>query len=365
MNNLNRLVEYGQSVWLDYIRRSYTRSGALAEQIERGVRGVTSNPSIFEQAIGESDDYDDAIRRLADQGRSALEIYEALAIEDIREAADQLRPLYDESAGVDGRVSLEVSPELAHDTQGTLADARRLRQAVDRPNLLVKIPATPEGIPAIRAAIAEGISINVTLIFSLAQYEQVFEAWLAGMEKALEQGRDLSAIVSVASVFVSRIDTAIDALIDKHHAPASLKGTAAVDNTRLVYARFTDMRQSARCQRVIEHSGHLQRPLWASTGTKNPDYPDTKYIDQLIGPETVNTAPLKTIEAFLDHGVVQHTIKQDLDGALERRHHLALAGIDIDKVLDGLLNDGVIAFSNAFEELIDRTEQKSRSITST
>jgi transaldolase len=358
MSKLAELAEMGQAVWLDYIRRSFTRSGALDGALKNGVRGVTSNPSIFEAAIGDSDDYDETIRALAGTGRSPQELYETLAIEDIREAADHMRPLYEQTKGLDGYVSLEVGPNLAHDTQGTLDEAIRLNRSVDRPNLLVKIPATPEGIPAIREAIARGISINVTLIFSIQQYEQVFEAWLSGLELALERGEDISRIASVASVFVSRVDSAVDRALDERGGPADLKGMAAVDNTRLIYARFNELRAAPRCGKILAQGAQIQRPLWASTGTKNPDYPDTLYIDQLIGPDTVNTAPIKTIEAFLNHGTVRRTIDLDLDGARERRARLAEAGVDLDQILVTLLDEGVASFAASFEKLILQIEEK-------
>lgn len=358
MEKLVELQKQGQSVWFDYIRRSFTRSGALRGVIQQGVRGVTSNPSIFEKAIDDGGDYDDEIRTLAAEGKSPLEIYETLAIEDIREAADLFRPLYEETEGVDGRVSLEVNPQLAADTQGTIAEAVRLYNAADRPNILIKIPATPEGIPAIEEVIARGISVNVTLIFSKAQYEACAQAYLSGLEKRLQASGSLSRIVSVASVFVSRVDTAVDELLGDLPKAAELRGQIAVDNARLIYARFLELFHGERWNRLADCGARVQRPLWASTGTKNPNYPDTLYIDSLIGPDTVNTAPPDTIKAFGDHGIAAPTIGRDLDGAARRVDRLAELGVDFPAVTQKLLEDGTASFSAAFTKLLEGIERK-------
>ena len=309
MSRLNQLTELGQAVWLDYIRRSFTQAGDLQALINQGVRGVTSNPAIFEQAIAGSDDYDEDIQRLAGENRTVNDIYEALAIEDIRQAADLLRPLYDRTAGRDGYVSLEVSPALAHDTAGTVADAKRLFAATDRANLMIKIPATPAGIPAIESVIAAGINVNVTLIFSLAQYEAAAWAYINGLEKLQKTGRSLGQTASVASFFISRVDTAVDAALEKI-GRSDLQGTTAIDNARLAYARFREIFAGEHWDRLAGAGARVQRPLWASTGTKNPAYADTLYVDSLIGPDTVNTLPPATLKAFIDHGRASRNHRQ-------------------------------------------------------
>lgn len=361
MTKLHELAELGQAVWLDYIRRSFIRAGDLRSLIEKGVRGVTSNPAIFEQAIAGSNDYDDDIRRLSGEGKSVGEIYEALALEDIRQAADLLRPLYDRTDGRDGYVSLEVSPTLAHDTEGTIADAKRLFAAVDRPNIMIKIPATPAGIPAIEAVIAAGVSVNATLIFSLAQYEAAAGAYIAGLEKLLEAGGALAKTASVASFFISRADTAVDAALEKL-GRTDLQGKIAVDNARLAYARFRERFAGERWERLSRAGARVQRPLWASTGSKNPAYSDTIYVDSLIGPDTVNTAPPATLQAFLDHGQVALTVDNDLKGARFRMAKLAELGINIESITRKLLDDGVAAFARAFANLMGGIESKRDSL---
>ena len=357
MTKLHELAELGQAVWLDYIRRSFIRAGDLQTLIEKGVRGVTSNPAIFEKAIAGSDDYDDDIKRFVGEGKSVGEIYEALALEDIRRAADLLRPLYDKTGSRDGYVSLEVSPTLAHDTGGTIADAKRLFAAVGRPNVMIKIPATPAGIPAIVAVIAAGINVNVTLIFSLAQYEAAAGAYIAGLEKRLEAGGVLAKTASVASFFISRVDTAVDAALEKL-GRNELPGKIAVDSARLAYARFRELFTGARWERLARAGAGVQRPLWASTGTKNPAYADTIYMDSLIGPDTVNTAPPATLQAFLDHGQAAITVDKDLEGARARIARLAELGVDLDAITKKLLDDGVAIFGKAFEDLMNSVESK-------
>ncbi len=357
MTTLNQLTELGQAVWFDYIRRSFTRAGDLQALIDQGVRGVTSNPAIFEKAIAGSDDYDADIQRLAGENRSVNEIYETLAIEDIRQAADLLRPLYDRTDGRDGYVSLEVSPTLAHDTDGTIADARRLFAATDRPNLMIKIPATPAGIPAITTAIADGINVNVTLIFSLSQYEAAANAYIDGLEKQLESGGKLARTASVASFFVSRVDTAVDAALE-NIGRSDLQGLTAIDNAKLAYARFTEIFAGDRWSRLALAGARVQRPLWASTGTKNPAYADTVYVDSLIGPDTVNTLPPKTLQAFLDHGKVGVTIDKDVEGARRRISALSDMGIHLETITQQLLDEGVAAFAKPFENLMKRIEEK-------
>jgi transaldolase len=324
MTNVHNLTQLGQSVWFDFIRRSFTDSGELQKLLDQGVRGVTSNPSIFEKAIAGSADYDADINRLIGEGKAVTEIYEALAVADIRAAADLLRPVYDDSHGDDGYVSLEVSPTLAHDTAGTIAEAKRLFAVLARPNVMIKIPATPAGIPAITAVIGAGINVNVTLIFLLAHYEAVAEAYLAGLEKLAAAGGDIGWVASVASFFVSRVDTLVDVVLTQT-GNSHLQGKIATDNTRLAYARFCELFSGDRWDKLVAAGARVQRPLWASTGTKNPAYSDTLYVDNLIGLDTVNTVPPATLDAFLDHGRVETTITADLVGAQARLAHLAEA----------------------------------------
>jgi len=357
MTKLYELSNLGQSIWFDFIRRSFTREGKLLALIEQGVRGVTSNPSIFEKAIAGSDDYDADIRRLAGEGKSVGEIYESIVLTDIQGAADPLRPLYDKTDARDGFVSLEVSPTLAHDTKGTIADAKRLFAAVNRPNLMIKIPATSAGIPAIEAVIAAGINVNVTLIFSLTQYEATAKAYISGLEKLLASGGSLARTASVASFFVSRVDTAVDDALEKL-GRIDLQGHAAVDNARRAYARFQEIFSGERWEKLARTGARVQRPLWASTGTKNPAYPDTIYVDQLMGPDTVNTVPPATLQAFLEHGRVASTIGLDLEGARARTAALLRAGVDLDAITEKLLVDGVDAFAKAFDGLMGSIAKK-------
>jgi len=363
MTKLHDLAGLGQAIWFDYIRRSFIESGELGELIAQGVRGVTSNPSIFEKAIAGSDDYDADMERLVGEGKSVEEIYEALAIEDIRGAADLLRGLYDETEGGDGYVSLEVSPTLAHETEATIIDAKRLFGAVGRPNVMIKIPATRAGMPAIEAVIASGINVNVTLIFSLEQYEGAAEAYIAGLEKLAADGGDVSRSASVASFFVSRVDTAVDRALEKV-GETELQGRIAVDNARLAYARFGEIFAGERWERLAGAGARVQRPLWASTGTKNPSYADTMYVDGLVGADTVNTAPPGTLKAFMDHGEVGITIDKDVEGAGARIAKLAGLGVDFDAITETLLEEGVAAFAKAFEGLLGSIETKRKELLS-
>ena len=294
MTKLHELHEHGQSIWVDYIRRDFLAQGELQALIDQGVRGVTSNPTIFEKAVASSADYDTDLQRLVAEGASVDAIYEALVLADIARAADILHPLYADSGGGDGYISLEVSPTLAHDTAGTIAEARRLHAALGRPNVMIKVPATAEGIPAITDLIGAGISINVTLIFSLAQYEAVVEAYMRGLERRAAAGEALDRIASVASFFVSRVDTAVDLLLAQQGLE-ELQGQAAIANARLAYARFKELFSGPRWAALAARGATPQRPLWASTGTKNPRLPDTRYVDSLIGPHTVNTVPPATL----------------------------------------------------------------------
>jgi transaldolase/glucose-6-phosphate isomerase len=362
MTKLHELGDLGQAIWLDYIRRSFITSGDLQALIDDGLRGITSNPTIFEKAIAGSTDYDDALHRLVEEGRTVEEIYEALVLADIRRAADLLRLVHGQTGGADGYVSLEVNPNLAHDTDGTIAEARRLFAALDRPNVMIKVPATPAGIPAIGTLIGEGINVNVTLIFSLAQYEAVAEAYIAGLERLAETGGDLSKIASVASFFVSRVDTAVDrALVGAQHA-ASLQGKIAIANSKLAYARFREIFSGERWERLAAQGARVQRPLWASTSTKNPLYPDTLYLDSLIGPDTVNTVPPATLNAFRDHGTVALTLEAGQDEARDQLDSLAELGIDLDAITQKLQDDGVAAFAHSFESLINTIAEKRKQL---
>jgi transaldolase len=365
MTKLHELAQLGQAIWFDYIQRSILSTGELKNLVDQGVRGVTSNPSIFEKAIAGSFDYDEDMVSLVDHGKSVVEIYETLAMEDIRHAADILRPLYVETRGLDGYVSLEVSPTLAHDTEGTISDARRLFAALDRPNVFIKVPATPAGIPAISTLIGEGININVTLIFSLAQYEVVMQAYLAGLEILAARGADVGHVASVASLFVSRVDVAVDPKLEPLGAK-ELLGTIAISNAKVCYERFREVFSGERWRKLTALGARVQRPLWASTGTKNPAYPDTLYVDSLIGSDTVNTAPPETIQAFLDHGQVAITIDTELEKAHQNLDQLKALGIDLDAVCDNLLTEGVVKFTKSFESLLrsiaDKREQLLSSI---
>ena len=346
------LAALGQSIWYDNIRRSLIESGDLRKLVEAGVLGVTSNPTIFERAIVGSADYDAALQRLVQAGKSVEEIYEALAIEDIRAAADVLQPIYEQTNGVDGYVSLEVSPKLAHDTERTVAEARRLFAQVGRPNVMIKVPATPEGIPAIQTLIGDGININVTLIFALEVYHAVMEAYLRGLELLAERGGDLARVASVASFFVSRVDTLVDSELEKLGNTA-LQGKIAIANAKLAYQAFRQVFSGERWARLQALGARVQRPLWASTSTKNPNYPDTIYVDNLIGADTVNTVPPATLDALQARATLALTIEQGLDEARAQLAELAALGIDMRAVTDQLLREGVASFAKSFEALMD------------
>jgi len=353
MSKLHDLAHLGQAVWYDYIRRAFLRSGQLQTLIDRGVSGVTSNPSILEKAIAGSADYDDALQTLVAQGLDVDSIYETLVLADIQEAADLLHPVFEDSEGVDGYVSLEVSPTLAYDTQGTIDQAKRLFAALDRPNILIKVPATPSGIPAIEALIGAGINVNVTLIFSLSHYRAVAEAYLAGLESWAQRGGDLSRVASVASFFISRVDTAVDAQLDELNVTnaTSLKGQIAIASSKVAYAAFQQLLSSPRWQKLAQQGARAQRLLWASTSTKNPQYPDTLYVDALIGPDTINTVPPATLTAFLDHGTVANTLAEGLGEAQAQLEQLAALGVELEAITQTLQEAGVASFAHAFETL--------------
>lgn len=368
MDRLRQIATLGQALWLDFISRDYLRNGKLAELVESGaVWGVTSNPTIFQKAISGSTIYDDAIADLARRGRSTNEIYEALAIEDIGAAADIFRPVYNETHGRDGFVSIEVNPHLAGDTEGTLADARRLYGTLQRPNIMIKVPATDAGLPAITTLIADGVNVNVTLIFSLAMYERVMDAYLLGLEQRHRAGKPLGLVSSVASFFVSRVDTLVDAIIDhrvKHGEPhlEPMYGLAAVANAKLAYAKFKQVFNGERFAQLRAGGARPQRPLWASTSTKNPKYPPTKYIDPLIGVNTVNTVPLPTLDAIREHSVVAQSIDSDLPRAEEVMRQLAGLKIEMEWVTACLLDEGLKLFSDSFDQLLGDIDKKRRQL---
>jgi len=368
LNPIQALQNYGQSVWLDYIRRSSITSGELQALVQDGVRGVTSNPTIFQKAIAGSTDYDAALNALEQcQDREAMSLYEQFAVEDIQAAAEILQPVYQQSQGRDGFVSLEVSPYLAADTEQTIAEARRLQQWVHRDNLMIKIPATPAGIAAIQQVISEGISVNVTLLFSQAVYEQVAEAYIRGVEAFAAQGGDVSRVASVASFFISRIDTAVDALITEKMKTAttqsecrllhSLLGKVAIANAKLTYQRYQEIYQSDRWQALANLGAQPQRLLWASTGTKDPQYSDVLYVEELIGPATVNTIPPATLAAFREHGQPRASLTE-LGAAQETIANLQSVGISLATVTDQLLAQGVRLFADAFDQLLSAVEKK-------
>ncbi|MBN1637176.1 MAG: transaldolase, partial [Deltaproteobacteria bacterium] len=357
MSKLHQLAKRGQTIWLDYIRRSLITSGELQALIDKGVRGVTSNPTIFEKAIAGSMDYDEDFRRLVDEGRSVKDIYEELALEDIRRSADILRPVYDETGGVDGYVSLEVSPSLSNDTAGTINEARRLFTLLGKENVMIKVPATPEGIPAIETLIADGINVNVTLLFSLNHYTQVVEAYLSGMEKLLKEGREMKNVASVASFFVSRVDTAVDSVLEKI-GNNKLQGTIAIANAKLAYDYFQKVISSERWKRLAAEGARPQRLLWARTATKNYAYSDTLYLDGLIGDYTVDTLSPATLQAFLDHGRVKAGLEANIALARERMDSLAALGVDLSAITENLLEKAVAAFAQSFEDLLQCISEK-------
>lgn len=366
-NPIEKLHSLGQSFWYDNIQRRLLEKGVLAAMIERGeIRGVTSNPSIFDNAISKSDDYDVALLSMGWAGLGKEEIFDVLALEDIRAAADLFRPLYEETAGGDGYVSLEVNPSLAYDTEASAEEAKRLWHLVDRPNLMVKIPATQEGLPAIREAIASGININVTLVFSLKRYAEVIAAYLSGLRSRREAGLPIDRIASVASFFVSRVDSKVDkrlAEIIRQEGPqaglaAGLSGKAAVANAKLAYQQFLEIFDSEDFKDLQSSGARIQRPLWASTSTKNPAYSDVKYVEELIGPDTVNTVPQNTLDAYRDHGSPSQTLAEDVEGARMALQSLADLGISMQQVTQELEDEGVQAFAKSFEDLLETIEER-------
>jgi transaldolase len=367
---MRELLDLGQSVWLDYISRDLMRSGKLSRFIaEDSLRGMTSNPSIFQKAIGDGGDYDVDILPLAEAGLDAVEIFDRLAIADVREACDAFAGVYGATGGVDGYVSIEVAPKHAHDAPTTLSEAHRLAEAVGRPNVMVKIPATKEGMPAIRQALADGLNINITLMFSLGDYEAVAEAYLQALEERVAAGRPLDGVHSVASFFVSRIDTLVDSWLEERAQQGgdperllALRGKLGVANSGVAYERFQEILGAARWRALADRGATVQRMLWASTSTKNPAYSDLLYVDPLIGPHTVNTLPEPTFEAFKDHGSVARTVDRDVEGAHAHMRALAAAGIDVDAATAKLQVDGVALFAAAYDDVVAVVDQRRRAL---
>ena len=385
MTKAQELQQLGQSIWYDNMRRALLESGEMQALIDQGICGVTSNPTIFDKAIAGSDDYDAAIAALLRQDKDDTEIYEALVFEDIRRTADLLRPVYDASNKVDGYVSLEVSPDKAHDSHGTVQEAKRFFAALERPNVMIKVPATAAGVSALRELIGVGINVNVTLMFSLAHYEAVAQAYIDGLEDYAASGGDVSTIASVASFFISRVDAAVDArleqlstdsnylatagqpvssqetaAIDTHGKPETfaLRGQIAIANAKQTYQRFQEIFSGSRWQALADKGARVQRPLWASTSTKNPDYPDTLYVDSLIAANTVNTLPPATLAALQDHATVEATLEQNLAKAHEHFDTLASVGIDFDAIAQDLQDKGITAFADSFRSLMESLASK-------
>ena len=366
MNPLVELHKFGHSFWYDNIHRRMLASGELKRMIdEDGLRGMTSNPTIFEKTIAGSADYDDTIRELVGRGFEVPEIYEALAVADIQAAADVFRPLYDRENGNDGYVCLEVSPKVAHDTQATIAEAAHLRNSVERPNLMIKVPATPAGIPAIEHLIANGLNINVTLMFASETYEQVAAAYIRGLEQRARAGRDVRQTASVASLFVSRVDTAVDKILEKTGAPEELLAKAAIANSRLLYQSYKEIFHGPRFAALRASGARPQRLLWGSTSTKNPKYSDVMYVEALIGPETVDTMPDVSIVAFRDHGRARATLEEGVEEASRTFERLAQAGVDVPAVMQQLQDDGVKLFADSFGKLMQSLASKREALLGT
>ncbi len=359
MNRLTALAQqYGQSIWIDFISRDALVSGELARFVEEGVLGLTSNPAIFEKAISAGRSYDADIAALAARGVPVLGIYEELALADIAAAADVMRPVYDRTDGLDGYVSLEVSPHLAHDTAGTIAAGKRLFAALNRPNVMIKVPGTPAGVPAIAELIGAGVNVNVTLLFALDAYEAAANAYLDGLESRAGAGRNVHAMASVASFFVSRLDTVVDKWLAGRPDEPALRGRAAIANAKLAYVRFERVFSGPRWERLAAMGARVQRPLWASTSTKDPHYPDTMYVDELIGPHTVNTVPPQTLVAFRDHGRLAQTVTEGVAEAQALMTQLAELGMDMDVVTRDLLEAGIKAFADAYDQLLAGLQAK-------
>jgi transaldolase len=358
-SRLHQVSELGQSVWIDFLSRKLVHGGGLARMLEEdAVVGVTSNPTIFQKAIAEGDAYDEQLREVLAEEDDPKEVFLKLAIKDVQDACDLLRPVWDGGAGQDGYVSIEVDPSLAYDTEGTIAEAQRLHELVDRANCFVKIPATEPGLPAIEEMLARGRSINVTLIFSLQRYGEVVEAFQRGLERLVERGGDPGPVASVASFFVSRVDTEADRRLEELGAPDELKGKLAIANAKLAYQRYKELHSGERWEALAAKGARTQRCLWASTSTKNPAYRDVMYVEELIGPQTVDTMPEETIRAFQDHGEVGLTLEREVDEARRVFERIAEAGVDYDDVVAVLEKEGVDKFSDSFKELLEGVRAK-------
>jgi transaldolase len=364
-NPLRQLERFGQAIWLDYIRRDLVVNGELRSLIEDdGLHGMTSNPAIFEKAISSSHEYDSDIQSMSFEGKTSKTILESITKHDVQMAAEEFRPLYERLDGKDGFVSLEVNPHLAHDTQSTLAEARRLWSALDRPNMFIKVPGTIEGLPAIRQLISEGINVNITLLFGLPRYRQVAQAYIDGIQDRLALGKDVRRVASVASFFVSRIDTMVDPMLEKIVAGGGEKaktagavhGQVAVACAKTAYQIYKEIFEAESFKKLAEKGARPQRVLWASTGTKNPTFSDVKYVEALVGPETVNTVPLETLDAYRDHGNPQSTLENDVEAAADTMDKLGELGIDIDVIAQRLEDEGVDKFNKPFDQLLETLE---------
>ena len=363
MNPLLELKQAGQSIWLDFITRRFISEGGLKALIDNdGLTGVTSNPTIFQKALSSGTEYDTAIQTAIRQDKPTPDIFWELAISDIQQACDAFKTVFLKTEGADGFVSLEVSPHLARDTKGTIAQARELFKRVNRPNVMIKIPATKEGLPAIEQCLGEGININITLIFALERYQQVIDAWLAGLEQLSKSGKSVKSVSSVASFFVSRVDTLVDGMLDKKTGHAELKGKAAIANAKMAYQMFLKTVQGPRFTALQTRGARVQRPLWASTSTKNPDYRDVMYVEQLIGPDTVNTLPPATIDAFRDHGEIRNTLMENPQESANVLDQLEKAGIHMKEVTQKLEEDGVRLFEESYDYLITSLDRKRQAI---
>ncbi len=364
-NRLREIEAQGQSVWIDNLNRALIEDGTLSALIEEdGISGVTSNPTIFEKGMGHSDRYDDAIREVLQETGDPQELFERVAYRDVRDAADVLLPVFERSDGQDGFVSFELPAALAHDTEGSIEAAHRHRDAIDRPNLLIKVPGTEAGVHAFEELTAAGLNVNVTLLFAVSRYEEIANAYVSGLERRLGAGEPLEAAASVASFFVSRVDTKVDNALEAL-GREELRGRAAVANAKIAYESFQRIFSGERWQRLARAGAHVQRPLWGSTSTKNPDYPDTLYVDELIGPDTVNTMPDATIEASRDHATAARTVDRDVEAAHAVMREIRDAGVDVDEIVLGeLVVEGVQAFSDSYDSLLDTLERKSQELAS-
>jgi transaldolase len=363
-NRLRDIEALGQSIWQDNISRQLLDDGILRRRIEEdGISGVTSNPTIFEKAMGHSDAYDDAFREQLGETSDVEEIFNQLAYRDIRDTADLLRPTWDRTNGADGHVSFEVAASLAYDPDKTIEAAKHHRAAIDRPNVLIKVPGTDPGVRAFEELTAIGLNVNVTLLFAVSRYEAIAEAYIRGLERRAERGESLESAASVASFFVSRVDTKVDAALEGT-GREDLRGKAAVANAKIAYRSFQRLFSGPRWEALAAKGARVQRPLWASTSTKNPDYPDTLYVDNLIGPDTVNTMPDQTIDATRDHGTAKRTVDVDVDTAVEEMKEIEAAGVDVeDIVLHQLVDEGVESFAKSYQELLDSIEKKASQLT--